>query len=303
MRHVEHYRKKMGVTREWAIYYFICDYVPNDAKTGQRKTRKASGLDTAHATAMAGFRRWQKWRPDPEWRQLYRDMIRSVKIEYSDSTRVEQADPVNASMIRSMHDKLPFPDQRGKRFYERCVMAQHLFRLMWQGMMRFGDIQHLDCKYISKHSKFVDGKRVQYLKLELQDKPRIGHNLWRVIHIPQREDILDCYELVMHYWNGRKKGPLFKQQPKVLEQCKTTFVAYLRKEYPTEFGRLKPHGIRAGSMNDCMDVAADERVVLLQGGWSSHSIGKELYNSFKPGYYTYIRLSPVLLRALATMGR
>lgn len=285
------------------MYYFVCDYVPNMANTGNGKPRKAASLATAYGTLMGGLRRWVGWTPGKSWVTLYRDMIRSVCVEYPDSTRIEQADPINGEMILQMHEDLPLSsDPKGADFYAKCVMIQHVFRFMWQGMLRFGDIRHIDCKYISQHTKVVDGQLVKFFKIELQDKPRIGHCLWRVVHIPQRQDHLDCYELIQYYWHNRRSGPLFPQTFTTLLAWKAVYIAHLKETAPERYTRFRAHGIRAGSMNDCMDVASDPRVVILQGGWSSHSLGAELYNSFRPGFHTYIRLSPVLLRALIAMG-
>lgn len=280
-----------------AVEFFLTDYVPNHMKGGHGHQRRASGLKGAYSSLLGGLRDEYHWEPTDEQRQRYTRLRKAVMKRYSRSTMVHRAEPVRGYQLRHMMQHIP-EEAANPDWYRTVVYVLDVMRLMWQGLLRFGDLVHIDVHFIEHRFMTVDGTRVPYYLLHFQDKQRHGSTSWRQCFVPKRADVLDAYNVVKFYSKGRTHGPLFTE---LVRGWFDKVIQWMRVE--ADLPKLKGHGFRSGGNADLLDELPDVRLSILQGGWGAHTEAEELYKAVQPAQHLYFRLTSKLLRVLVNMGR
>lgn len=226
----------------------------------------------------------------------HRDLRRGVRKGNSATCRVVPAEPVTAAHLQLIQQCLPNAGKEREH-------AEQMFNIMlfcWQGVLRFGDIRHMLCENIKHLGVREKGARVRYFSIEFQDKARMGTMRWRTVVIPEREDDLDAYELVKDWRAGREEGPLI---PGLERSMWYSFIRSLREADP-RLAKLRGHGLRCGGLADLDDVSGgDERLAVMQGGWTCGGLAEKLASFTSPSHRMYHRWTPTLIAKLRLMGK
>ena len=283
------------------VTYFIADYVPNLAGTGAGKMRKSTGLENAVGALLAALGHREGWTPTEDQRREYRKMIRGVMVDYP--AEEAKAQPVLAAHLRLIKEHLPAESGNAKQRnrVRRLYNGYALLVLMLMGLLRKGDLQHIRRENVRHETMEFEGQEVAYYIMKFQDKPRIGTRHWRHVVIVRRQDDLDAYCLLKMLLAEQAVGPLFGETDEATRLVEGV-IKWVRKNVPGMSG-MQGHGLRAGGLQEMQEVAgSNNSIILLQGGWSSHSAGIGHQRAIGSASSTYLRTNPRFLKALLAMG-
>lgn len=283
---------------------FIVDYVPNYARTGGGQPRKASGLDKALGSLLAGLKAREGWEPSKGQRMEYQQLLRGVYKRHAQSTRRKKAKPMLLNHLLRIKDHLPTLEGTSKQRARtaKLLNGYALLVLMFQGVMRKSDVGHILLENVHKRCMRVSGKVVRYYVIEFQDKPRGGTVEWRHVTIVERDDDLDSYAFLRMLKRERPDGHLFASR-KETEKLVDRIINWTRRHVP----RMKwatGHSLRVGGLLELEKVAGDDASIrFLQGGWSSRGAGKDLQARMASSSSGYLRVNTRFLQALLNVGR
>ena len=305
LRSLDHIMRICGVDSvHEGVRKFIADYVPNRARTGAGMPRKASGLEKALGSLIAGLKAREGWEPSARERQEYRMLERGVYKRHAGTTQRRKAKPMLLQHLIRIKEHLPELEGTAKQRSRiaKLLNGYALLVLMFQGIMRKSDVGHILLENVHAKCMRVDGKTVRYYVIKLQDKPRLGTLEWRHVTIVERRDDLDAYALLRMLKQRRACGHLFGSQKETTKLVDRT-VNWARRHVP-RMEWLTGHSLRVGGLLALEKVAGDDASIrFLQGGWSSHGAGKDLQARMASSSSGYLRVNTRFLQALLTVGK
>lgn len=285
------------------VEVFILDYVPNHAGTGAGYPRKASGLENALGSLLAGLAARYDWRPTDGQRREYRRLQRGVLKLHAQSTMVSRARPVLVGHLRRIKHCLPLMQGTAAQRARTGDLwnGYALLVLMIQGILRRSDVGEIRLERIEAKRMMVHGEWIRYYVVKFQDKPRKGTLEWRHVVIVDRKDDLDAYSFLRQRLKERRVGPLFhtvKQTIGLVDKI----IRWAKKAVP-RLHWITGHGLRVGGYYELRQIAPDNvNVRLLQGGWSSHGEGKSVQAQMASSSNDYLRNDIEFVSALQRVG-
>lgn len=296
-------RLQGGCSEHRGVELFICDYVPNHAKTGKGVPRKASGLANALGSLLAGLNK-RGWRPSPAQRKHYRSLERGVLKLHADSTEVQKARPVLVRHLRRIKEYLPAmsgtKQERAK--IGRLWNGYALLLLMLQGLFRKADVARIKLEHVARKSMTIDDVVIRYYVVKLQDKPRLGTVQWRHVVIVERNDDLDSFQFLRQRKQLAACGGLIGSPEHTLKLV-DEIIGWTRTNVPG-LHWITGHGLRVGGFQELRQVSGNDiNVRLLQGGWSSHGEGRTVQAEMAAASSGYLRTNERFVQALLQVGR
>lgn len=270
---------------------WIANYVVNDLHVGRGQTRRVGALPAALRGLLAALRQQGSLHLTAGQRELLDQRARGAVEVHASVALPHRAEAMTAQDLNCVFQALPMAGEVSDRRRIRLLAAANSGLLMWQGILRFHDLQLLRIEWTRE---YILGDRRLFV-CYFKDKPRRGSISWRTVHFPQRDDDFDCYDIIRSCMMGRTRGALVAG---ITARHFTELQQYIAAQRVLSHP-FTSHSFRVGGLNALRAVGGDDNLVRLQGGWMSRTSGAQRVVITD----VYARVSAAQLGVLAAMGR
>lgn len=242
---------------------WLANYVMNPLRTGHGRTRSASSLRGLYASLTKHLTIKNNLRLTEYQRDLLDRQLDGIMVRHADSSMAGQSEEISAADIDKMYECLSEMDistPAKRRRQLRLHAALQTGLVLWQGVLRFGDIRSVQVSWVLK--KTIGGHKCFIIRYK--GKTTRHSSKYKMAVIPKRADRFDAYHIVKDCMQGNQNllfrgvtaghiGALTKwaSAPEVLNK------------------KVTGHGFRVGGHNALAQVCENERFLNLQGGWGT----------------------------------